>query len=424
VFAPSARWYELGPLVGVLYHQLGSLAVLLNSMRLVGFERTSTSPAIKDVRRRLQDFDLWLGSLRSDDLLHWLSHRWKPVATAILLVAAAAYAASGLTQVGPGEVGVVQRFGRATADLAPGLHVRWPYPIESVSKLRPAEARTVEIGFRTTAGDGLTWASPHGDVRRVTDESVMVTGDGNLVEVSATLRYHIAGARAYLFSAEDPEALLRSAAEAALREQMAAQPFLELLTTRRSSIEKDATDRLLSRLRTLAPDGAGVAVDGLTVHDLHPPTEVVSAYHDVARAIQARDQQVNQAEAQATQLRGEATEQAIRELAEAEAAATGKLKAARAGRDSFLYWFRMLNELPPEETSMYPDEAGRLAALARRKQLTESRLAWQVLVEVLRGRDKVIIDADAPRGRRHLYLIDPEFLKPTLIGPKPTGEGH
>ena len=73
---------------------------------------------------------------------------------------------------------------------------------------------------------------------------------------------------------------------------------------------------------------------------------------------------------------------------------------------------------------MYPDEASGRAALEKRKRLTESRLAWEVLVEVLRGRDKVIIDADAPRGRRHLYLVDPEFLRPTLIGPKPAGEGH
>ena len=96
----------------------------------------------------------------------------------------------------------------------------------------------------------------------------------------------------------------------------------------------------------------------------------------------------------------------------------------KAGRDSFLYWHKLRNELPPEEVSLYPDEASRLEALARRKRLTESRLAWEVLVEVLRGRDKVIVDADAPKGRRHLYLVDPEFLKPSLIGPKPIGEGH
>ena len=424
LFAPTAGWFERAPLVGVLYHQLGSLAVLLNSMRLLGFERTTANPTLKTVRGRLKDFDLWLGSLRFDDLLHWLSHRWKPVTAALLLVGGVAYAATGITQLGAGEVGVVQRFGRATSELGPGLHVRWPYPIEAVVRVRPAEVRTVEIGFRSTTTDGLTWASPHGGYQRMADESLMVTGDGNLVEVSATLRYHISDPRAYLFAANDAEGLLRSAAEAALREQVAAQPFLELLTTRRSSFQKDVSDRLLIRLHDLAPDGLGVALDGLTVHDLHPPAEVVAAYHDVARAIQARDQLVNRAEAQAIQLRGQAAEEAIRELAEAEAAKTDKVEAAKAGRDAFLTWHRMRSELPPEEISLYPDEASRHAALDRRKRLTESRLAWEVLVEVLRGRDKVIVDADAPKGRRHLYLVDPEFLKPTLIGPKPMGEGQ
>ena len=69
-----------------------------------------------------------------------------------------------------------------------------------------------------------------------------------------------------------------------------------------------------------------------------------------------------------------------------------------------------------------PDEGARLGAIARRKRWTESRLGWEVLTEVLRGRDKVIIDADMPKGRRHVYLVDPDFLRPVLIGPKSNGE--
>src|SRR5262245_20011483 len=226
LLAPTPAWFERAPLIGVLYHQIGSLAVLLNSMRLLGFERTSTSPTAKAVRGRLKDFDQWLGSLHFDDLLHWLSHRWKPITVAVLLISAAGYAASGLTTVGPGEVGVVKRFGRPVSDLAPGLHIRWPEPVESVVKVRPALVRTVEIGFRSLPGEGLTWTSAHGGVQRLTDESLMATGDGNLVEVSATLRYHIADPRAFLSSVQNPEDLLRSAAEAALRERVAAQPVV------------------------------------------------------------------------------------------------------------------------------------------------------------------------------------------------------
>jgi Cu+-exporting ATPase len=423
LFAPTADWYERAPLIGVLYHQLGSIAVLLNSMRLLGFERASTSPAIKKVRGRLKDFDQWLGSLHFDDFLHWLSHRWKPIGVAILLIAGAAYAASGLTQIRAGEVGVVKRFGRASSDLEPGLHVRWPWPIESVVTMRPAEVRVMEIGFRSGQDDRLTWTSSHGSIQRVTDESLMITGDGNLVEVSATLRYRVSDARTYLFATQNPETLIRSAAETALREQVAAEQFLDLLTSRRASFQKNVSDRLLIRLHDLAPDGIGIVIEGLTVHDLHPPAEVVSAYHDVARAIQARDQQVNRAEAQATQLRKQAEEEAIRELADADAGKTEKIELAKAARDAFLYWQKLRTELPANESSLYPDEASRREAIERRKRLTEARLAWEVVADVLRGKDKVIIEADAPKGRRHLYLVDPDFLRPILIGPRPKDEG-
>src|SRR5262249_9522404 len=157
----------------------------------------------RTVRGRLKDLDQWIGSLRFDDLLHWLSHRWKPITVGVLLIAAICYAASGVAIVGANEVGVVKRFGRAAADLSPGLHIRWPAPIETVTKVRPAEVRMVEIGFRSAPGEELTWTTPHGGLQRVSDESIMVTGDGNLVEVSATLRYRIADPRTYLFAVQE-----------------------------------------------------------------------------------------------------------------------------------------------------------------------------------------------------------------------------
>ena len=200
---------------------------------------------------------------------------------------------------------------------------------------------------------------------------------------------------------------------------MAAESFLELLTARRTSFQRDVSERLLIRLHDFAPDGIGIAIEGLNVHDLHPPIEVVPAYHDVARAIQARDQQINRAEAQATRLRKQAEEDALRELADADATRSERIESAKAGRDAFLYWCKLRNELPAGESQLYTDEASRRAAIERRKRLTESRLAWEVLVEVMRGKDKVIIDGEVPKGRRHLYLVDPDFLRPVLIGPKP-----
>jgi Cu+-exporting ATPase len=420
LFAPSAEWYERAPLIGVLYHQAGSLLVLLNSMRLLGFERRLSSPTYVRARNRFRDFDQWLGSIHLDDLFHWISHHLRPLGFAAAALALLAFAASGLTQIGPDEVGVVQRFGQVTAELPPGLHLRWPNGIEQVTRIKPDQVRVVEVGFRSGTSDGgLTWTSAHGEgYRRIADESLMITGDGNLVEISASVRYSIADAKAYLFSAQRIDSLIRSATEAALREAVTSRPFQQMLTTGRADLQRDAFQSLQQRFEQIAPEKAGVRFDGLTIHDLHPPPEVVVAYHDVARAIQARDEQINKAKAQATIILKQADEEAFRELADAEAAKHDKIEIAKAGRDAFLFWHRLRSNLPPDLQSKLTDPAARQEALEQRKRLTESRLTWEVLVEVMRGRDKIIIDGDVPRGRRNLYLVDPDFLRPTLTLPK------
>src|SRR5262249_8915893 len=135
--------------------------------------------------------DRWMEQyLNVDEGLHWLSHNWRPVSLAAAGLLALLYGLSGLTQVGPDEVAVVRRFGRPVEpDLGPGLHWRSPWPVEEVTRLQPDRVRTVEVGYRTLPGaasatGSLSWASRHGDgLQRVADEAVMITGDGNLVEV-------------------------------------------------------------------------------------------------------------------------------------------------------------------------------------------------------------------------------------------------
>ncbi len=452
LFAPSAEWFERAPLAGVIYHQLGSLAVLLNSMRLLAFERTSAPDSLLgQVRERYRAFDRWLATVHVDDLFHEATHRWKSIGAGVLGFALLAWFASGLTQIAANEVGVVQRFGAVGDDLAPGLHVRWPWPSETVTKLRPAEVRTVEVGFRVLSEEktreltrartaqqalkrsgsdaAMTWAAAHADnVVRVSDESLLATGDGSLVELLATVRYTIDNPRAYVFGSPDPDAVIRSAAESVFRELAAGQPFLDLLTANRAAFEARATERLARRLKEVSPDGLGVRLDGLTVHDLHPPQEVVASYHAVAEAIQRRDKAVNDAEADAMRIRRRADEEALRVMRSAEADASRKLADASTSRDAFLAWADARSKLPPGEDAKLTAEkesrikAGEPAAivekdladrrqklLADRRALTEFRLVLDAAVQVLRGRDKILIDADNLPGKRHLLLMDPEF---------------
>jgi Cu+-exporting ATPase len=446
LFATSAEWYEKAPLVGVLYHQLGSLLVLLNSMRLLAFEREPTGRLAR-VRGAAKTFDSWLGGLSADDLLHRLAHHWKPIAAAIAGVLLVAWLSTCFAAVPAGEVGVVQRFGRATTDLEPGLHLRWPWPVETVTRIRPDDVRTVEFGFRVLTdeqrqrlglatgerrrGDGNTWSSGHSDgVARLSDEAVMVTGDGDLVEILATVRYHVCDPRKYLFGVRDAEALVRSSAEAVLRELVAARRFPELLTVRRADLERDALDRLRGRLAALAPEGIGIALDGFALHDLHPPPEVVNSYHTVAKAIQDRDRMINEAEADASRQKRRAQEEADRVLKRADADAHATRESAAADRDAFLAWHAVRSRLAPDEEAQLVAEwhrrigcgdgplwvsvdlvRARAKTLAERRSLIEYRLTTQAAVDVLRQRDKVLIDADDVPGRRHLFLVDPEMLR-------------
>ncbi|HET6573864.1 MAG TPA: cation-translocating P-type ATPase family protein [Fimbriiglobus sp.] len=458
LFARSAAWYEMSPLVAVLYHQIGSLAVLVNSMRLLAFERTADSPTARRVRDAFRSADAWVGRLSADDLLHEVAHRWKPIAAAVVGLLLVGWLLSGLVQVNADEVGVVQRFGAVRANLPPGLHVRFPWPVETVSKLRPAETRVVEVGFRTLSeeklkllqqarteqqklrGSDATWSAAHAEgIARLTDESLLITGDGNLVELLATVRYTVSDPRQYLFGTRDVDAVIRSAVESVFRELTAGQPFLDLLTANRATFEARAEARLRDRLAEVAPDGLGVELRGLTVHDLHPPQEVVASYHQVAEAIQRRDKAVNEAEAEATRTRRRAGEEALRMVRQAEAAAAAKVAEATAARDVFLSWAAARSALPPEDEVRLKSElesklrAGqdRLSAerefeskrrelLASRRFLTDLRLSLDAVVQVLRGRDKVLIDAADLPGRRHLFLMDPQTptLPPVAFPPR------
>jgi Cu+-exporting ATPase len=450
LFAPTPAWYERAPLVGVLYHQLGSLLVLLNSMRLLTFERTVTNSALVKIRDTSQAVGRGLDNFRIDDVLHGILHRWKRIAAGLGIIALFALLSTAFAQVNVDEVGIAQRFGAVTADLEPGLHVRWPWPIETVTRVRPNELRTVEVGFRGLAepqpdrlqrpDGGLAWSSSHSEstARPLTDESLMITGDGDLVEILATVRYRVKEPRLYLFTVSDPDAVIRSSAESVLRELVASQRFLELLTIRRAGLEKEALARLEQRLLHVTPGGFGVEVDGFTLHDLHPPTEVVSSYHAVARAIQERDRAVNEAEADALRTRRRADEDADRTVRRAFSEAHRQVEDAKALRDAFAAWHKARTELAPEEESVYKAErekrlkagesvaevdrdlAGRKAkTLAERRYFLESRLATRAVVDAFRQRDKILIDAGDLPGKRQLYMLDPDLLRLPAFGPKP-----
>jgi Cu+-exporting ATPase len=462
LLATSPDWYEQAPLAGVLYHQFGSLAVLLNAMRLLWFDRPA-SPSRQRLRQGLQTLDRWMEQhLDLYEGLHWLSHHVKGAVAVLIILLVGGYALSGLTQIGPDEVGVVRRFGRPLPRaLEPGLYWRWPWPVETTLRVQPDRLRTVEIGFRTTPGttgaaETLAWSSSHGGngFVRVQDEAVMITGDGNLVELQATVRFSIRREQLYryLFEVRDPDEILRATAESVLRETVAARPFLDLLTASRGQFQADVLARLKERCQEYGAGGLGIQLDGFSLHDLHPPQEVVANYHEVAKAMQIRDRQVNDAEAETLRIPKVATDRLPGKRAaevkkdqiitQAESGAFEKVKMAESDRAQFLARYRARTTLSAGQewgllqeaaqairggqhpAAAYQDyQRHRRDLLALQATLTDFRLFWDALSASLAGRTKLIIDAEKVPGKRNLLLFDPEQFRVPIPILAPTDRG-
>jgi P-type Cu+ transporter len=184
--------------------------------------------------------------------------------------------------------------------------------------------------------------------------------------------------------------------------------------------------------------GLGIRVDGLTLHDLHPPQEVVASYHAVAEAIQKRDRTVNEATADSLRLKRRSLEESLRIVRVAETEAARKVADATADREGFVAWHRARTTLTSAEEDALKAELEsrvrggadrasvaaeldrrRTQLLATRRALTEFRLGLAAISRVLAGRDKILLDAADLPGKRHLFLADPEGFKipPALLRP-------
>jgi len=153
------------PVAAAILHQAGSLLVLLNAMRLLVFGGWAGLPPFRQLRAVGQRIGQLDESLDLEAIWRWLIQHRRRILTWSSALLAALYASSGITAIGPGEAGLVQRFGGYRGVLEPGLHLRFPEPIERVIRLEPGRVRSLEIGFRRAAagqGELLRWESSHG----------------------------------------------------------------------------------------------------------------------------------------------------------------------------------------------------------------------------------------------------------------------
>lgn len=373
----------LGPVAAAILHQAGSLLVLLNAVRLLGFDRLSELGAVRALLR----FATFLRGFRPSVIGERVWNNRRIILRTSVCLVIIAYVFSGLTVIAPGRVGAVRRWGRFEPPLlAPGLHLRLPAPIERVTTVEPDFVRTARVGLlgpnRSQRGP-VAWNASHG-VRR--DESALFfTGDENLVELAGVVEYHYteAGVRDVLFGVVAVDSSVSAAAEGVFREAAGRTPLEAILVGGRREFEAGVAEKLRARL---AEQGIQIAIDRVRVVDAHPPREVVPAYRDVSAAVSDVERYRNDAEAFASERHWSAIAEST-SLRDSAGARSQRLKSRAGGaKKAFL---------------------ARVAAYTARPELTEFQLLWDTLAVSFAGRPKLILDPRA-EGRRRLWLADPE----------------
>ena len=275
--------------------------------------------------------------------------------------------ASGFYRVDPDEVGVVLRFGAFDRMTQPGLNYHLPVPIEQVLTPKVTRVNRTEIGFRSEETPGERTAASG----QVPEESLMLTGDENIVDINSTVFWVIKDAKDYLFNIRAPERTVRLAAESALREIIGEHPLAMELSEGRQQIEQD-TRTLTQHL--LDYYGAGVEVTQVTLQRVDPPGPVIAAFRDVQAALADQARLKNEAEAYRNGVVPKARGDASKITQEAEAYKQKVVAQATGDASRF--------------DSVYQ-------AYKAAEDVTRERLYLVTLQEILADANKVIIDKSA-----------------------------
>jgi membrane protease subunit HflK len=210
------------------------------------------------------------------------------------LVAVALWLFSGFFRVEPDELGVVMRFGKYDWDAPAGLHYHWPYPIETALTPKVLNVNRLEVGMRLAEDRRGTV------MRDVPEESLMLTGDENIVDVDFTVFWMVkpGGAPDYLFNIQNPQGTVKAVAESAMREVVGRSDLQPILTARKG-IEQ-AVQNLMQK--TLDRYGSGIKITQIQMQKVDPPNEVIDAFRDVQAARANLEQSQNEAQKYANQV--------------------------------------------------------------------------------------------------------------------------
>jgi membrane protease subunit HflK len=283
----------------------------------------------------------------------------------IALAAVVLWGFSGFFRVEPDELGVVLRFGKFVREVQPGLNYHLPYPIESALTPQALRVNKIDVGMR------LVEDSRRGtSVRDVPEESLMLTGDENIVDVDFSVLWRVkpAGVGDYLFNIQNPEGTVKAVAESAMREVVGRNNIQPILTGARQTTEA-AVQELMQK--TLDQYGAGILIQQVQLQKVDPPTQVIDSFRDVQAARSDLERAQNEAQTYANRVVPEARGRAAKITQDSEAYREQTVAEAKGQTSRFNQVYEQYKKAP---------------------DVTRERMYLETMERIFGGTDKIIID--------------------------------
>ncbi len=311
----------------------------------------------------------------------------------VFLIIIALWFASGLYIIGPDQAGVVRTFGKITRVQTSGLNYHIPYPIEQVDKPKVTEVKRIEIGFRTDPRQNRMIDMPN--------ESLMLTGNLNIIDIDLIVQYKINDPVKYLFYVRDVETTIELATESVIRQVVGQHTIDEALTSGKGAIQMEAVTNLQSILDSYQ---CGVTVTQVQLKDVLPPREVADAFREVASAKEDKDRLINEAQGYANKFVPQARGEAAEYILQAEGFSAERVKMAEGEAQYFI---------------------DVLTAYRRSPVVTRKRMLLETMEEVLPGITKYILKT--PNGGDLVNVVGAGMLPPAAKTANPsttTGGGR
>lgn len=442
----------LNPVGAALFHEVASLAVMMNALRLLWFERWNTSGYGRFATGCGRCAEMTVDALSPSRAAQALVRYWSLIVRLSIAGVAAVWLLSNLVLIRADEQALVTRFGKHQAVLAPGLYWRWPRPFERVHRTEVDRLRTIQLGFRATGvaemRDDLflgpiEWQAEHsdGNYQPISAEADMLSGEEIPVELTAEVLYQIRDFQQFVYGAANVEQVLRGLAEKSIRQTVGHWGMEDILTAKRAELAKESLRLIQQGAQAYE---LGVEVVGVNLLDIHPPVAIVPNYRDVANALEEREQLLNEAQTMyVRELFSAVGETAVKQLEQV--AQAGELPAKKLQSDQLPGWklddaiwsalvaggqpelagaagalLQSARQSQTEQIESATSDAARFATLLVPYQaqpwLTQLHLYWSALEESLANSSLTIVDP-AAKGRQQLFLNDasPQEEVPTPV---------